>query len=239
MTTYIKDYYKYIRRDILDKVTKILASAKNGIPVALSRYNDGEVGIMFNQYFVAARGDQRGTIGLQTALLDAIKYEQKNYWKGFPCPVCMRKQRVQLDLQNMINYEYLYNTCAVVNTNRNLEKFSFGLQKALKHKQVVWVSGEGQDLSVLNFNIVRHIEFARKNSWELYEKIKGRCLSVARPNRVFLLSCGPTARVLVRNLFQLRPDCSFLDIGSTYDNLTRDVWHKCHLGALKDCTGCN
>ncbi len=223
----------------MDKVNKILENAKNGIPQALSRYNDGEVGIMFNKHFMAARGHQRGSIGLQTALLDAIKYEQENYWKGLPCPVCMRKQRGLLELQDMINYEYPYNTCAVVNTNRNLEKFSFGLQEALKHKQVVWVSGDDQDLSPLNFNVVEHIKFCRRNSWELYENIKGRCLSAARPHRVFLLSCGPTARVLARTLFQLRPDCSFLDIGSTYDNLTRDVWHKCHKGTLKKCEGCN
>jgi len=223
----------------LNKVTKILDNAEMGIPQALSRFNDGEVGIMFNKDFTAARGDQRGSLGLQIALIDAIKYEQENYWKGFPCPVCMRKQLSQLESKDLINYEYPYNTCAVVNTNRNLENFTFGLQEALRHKQIVWVSGDDQDLSPLSFNVVEHIKFYRKNSWDLYENIKGRCLSVARPNRVFLLSCGPTARVLARSLFQLRPDCSFLDIGSTYDNFTRNVWHSCHNGTLKKCSYCN
>ncbi len=128
---------------------------------------------------------------------------------------------------------------AVVNTNRNLETFSKGLQEALKGKQVVWVSGNDQDLSGLNFNVIEHITFNRKNTWNRYEMVLKQCIDIVRPHRVFLFSCGPTSRVLVKNLFQMRPDASFLEIGSTYEPTTRGISHKCHLGTLKSCHECN
>lgn len=223
----------------MDKVTKIIELAERGIPQALARFNDGEVGIIFNKEFVAARGDQKGTIELQIALRDAILYEQENYWKGYPCPVCMEKQHNQILDAGYYRSEYRYNTFAVVNTNRNLETFQEGLQQALKGKQIVWVSGSDQKLSLLRFDVIEHVIVSLKNAWKDYNITMRICEDLFRPHRVFLFSCGPLARVLVRNLFQMRQDCTFLDIGSTYDPFTRNVWHKCHLKTLKKCKGCN
>ena len=223
----------------MEKVTKILELAEQGIPQALARFNDGEVGIMFNKDFVAARGDQKGSIELQIALRDAICHEQENYWKGYPCPVCMKKQYYQIIDAGYYNTEYEYNTFAVVNTNRNLDCFQEGLQQALNGKQVIWVSGSDQKLIPLRFNIVEHVLVPLKNAWQEYNKTIQTCQEFFMPNRVFLFSCGPMARVLVKNLFQIRPDCTFLDIGSTYDSITRDIWHRCHLKTLKECKGCN
>lgn len=223
----------------MEKVKKILEMARNGTPQALARFNDGEVGIMFNKDFVAARGHQKGTIELQVALRDAINYRQANYWIGYPCPVCMEKQRHQVVNAGYYDPEYLYNTLAVVNTNRNWNDFSTGLVGALEGKEVIWVSGEDQNVNELGFNIVEHVKFNRKNSWNQYESILAICKGHVMPHRVFIFSCGPTARVLVKNLFEVYPKATFLDLGSTYDPYTRDVWHKCHKGTLKPCPGCN
>ena len=223
----------------MNRVDEILILAERGIPQALARFNDGEVGIMFNKDFTAARGDQKGSIELQVSLLDSIKHKQENYWKGYPCPICMKKQRDQLHEAGLINLEYQWNTMAVVNTNRNLKHFIKQLPIALKGKQVIWVSGEDQNISMLNFNFVAHIKLPLKNAWELFSFAMEQCLKKAESYRVFIFSCGPTARVLVKNLFQLRPDCTFLDLGSTFDPVTRNVWHKCHTGKLKECSGCN
>ena len=86
----------------MNRVDEILILAERGIPQALARFNDGEVGIMFNKDFTAARGDQKGSIELQVSLLDSIKHKQENYWKGYPCPICMKKQRDQLR-RNFLN----------------------------------------------------------------------------------------------------------------------------------------
>lgn len=224
-------------------VHKILENARNGIPQALARFNDGEVGILFNKDFTAARGDQKGSLELQVALLDSIKDERKNYWKGYPCPVCMKKQREQVEEAGLFSHNYEWNTLAVVNTNRNWKLFSHSLPEALKGKQVIWVSGDDQDLINLtnnfDFNIIEHVSFSRKNSWEHSASIMNACIRLSQPHRVFLFSCGPTARVMVKNLFMISPDATFLDIGSTYDPFTRNVWHKCHTGKLKECSGCN
>lgn len=223
----------------MNKVDKILNFAKRGIPQALARFNDGETGIIFNKNFVAARGDQKGSIELQVSLIDSIKHEQDRYWKGYPCPVCMKKWRDKLGSAGYINLNYEWNTLAVVNTNRNLRRFHTELPEVLKKKKVIWVSGDDQDLNKLDFDIVYHVDFSNKNSWNYYELIYDECIHICRPGMIFLFSCGPTARVLVKNLYQVRPDATFLDIGSTYDPFTRDVWHKCHTGKLKGCSGCN
>jgi hypothetical protein len=223
----------------LEKVREILYLAQNGIPQALARFNDGECGIILNKNFTAARGCQKGSIELQTALIDAIRYEQKNYWKGYPCTKCFPIMFNRIYECGYFQPWYFYNTKAVVNTNRNLMVFSEGLQSALRGKKVVWVSGEDQDLSKLDFDVVEHIKAPMKNSWGVYHELLKSCQYTARPGYVYLLSCGPVARVLVRTLFEMRPDCSFLDIGDTYCPETRGVYRKCHNGTLKKCERCN
>ena len=221
----------------MDKVNEILQFAKNGTPQALARFNDGECGIMLDKDFVAARGKQKGSIELQISLIDAIKHEQKNYWKGYPCTKCYPKLRQQC--AEYYNPDYEYNTLAVVNTNRNLQVFSEGLQNALKGKKVVWISGADQYTGELNFDIVNHIQVVNRDSWRHYGQLFSWCQRCAKPKFVFLFSLGPTARVLVKNLFEIRPDCSFLDIGDTYSPQTKGVYRKVHRGTLKKCEVCN
>ena len=56
---------------------------------------------------------------------------------------------------------------------------------------------------------------------------------------VVMITCGPMSRVLAKDWFSERPDLTVLDIGSTWDPYTRDVWHSCHNGTLPPCKGCN
>jgi hypothetical protein len=223
----------------VDKVYKILELAKNGVPQALMRANDGECGIIFDKNFTAARGCQRGSIELQIALIDTIRHEQKNYWKGYPCSICYPKLYKKIVEAGYFNPDYKYNTKAVVNTNRNLCTFSCGLQNALIGKKVIWVSGRDQRLEFIDFDITKHIKAPLKNSWVHYSDLLQQCLDSVMPHVVFLFSCGPVARVLVRSLFQMRPDATFLDIGDTYSPETRGILRKCHTGNLKDCEECN
>lgn len=223
----------------MEKITKILFNIRNGIPMALSRFNDGECGIIFNKDFTAARGCQKGSVELQVALIDAITHEQENYFKGYPCPVCYRKLWKPIKKKGYYNPDYKYNTMAVVNTNRNLDRFANELPVVLNGYQVVCVTGKDQDVSKLDIDVKKHITTPLKNSWVHYNDILQQCLDNVMPHRVFLFSTGPTSRVLVKNLFQMRPDASFLDIGDTFSPITRGVYRKCHTGELKECPGCN
>lgn len=221
----------------MKRIYEILMLAKNGIPQALSRFNDGEVSIMQNENAIAARGDQKGSVQLQASLIDAITFEKERYWKGYPCSVCFPK--LHEFTRQWFNSDYEYNTIAVVNTNRNWEIFRNGMEEACVGKKIIWVSGEDQDLSMLNYDIIEHVSIPNKNSWRFYQIVLNRCLELVKPGYVFFFSCGPLARVLVKDLFEARDDASYFDIGSTYDPFTRNVWHKCHLGTLKKCKECN
>lgn len=229
----------------MEKVHKILGQLKNGGPCALIRQNDGECRILKDYKATAARGNQPGSRGLQKALRDAILHEQKNYWKGYPCPECFPGLWQFVKESGYYNLGYKFNTMAVVNTNRNLKIFSEGLQEALKGRDVVLVSGEDQDYKELDFNVIKHIKAPLKNAWGKYNELFEECIEVILDNYwkkegvVFLFSLGPVARVLVKNLFESFSDYTYLDIGDTYSNITRNVWRKCHKGTLKKCRICN
>ena len=63
---------------------------------------------------------------------------------------------------------------------------------------------------------------------------------------IIMISSGPTARVLSKEFFEIDPTRTYIDIGSTFDPFTRNVWHNCHKGWLetgfnktKRCIKCN
>jgi len=225
--------------DYMQKVDEILDKLDGGVPVSLARFNDGEMsGIMSPAGTkTVARGDQKVGMDLKYRLLAALSHKQKNYYKGIPCPVCY--PRFHNEAKMLSNPDYKYLTYAVVNTNRNWEYFRDRLGPAIGDKRVIWVSGEDQNVDVLkNFdiNVSHHIKLPLKNAFGKYYEIKNDQFD---GGEVVLLSCGPLGRVLVWNWFSENPDTSFLEIGSTFDPYTRNVWHRCHLGTLPACEKCN
>lgn len=207
-------------------------------PFALARFNDGEVnGIMQpKNTYTAARGDQFIDEELQSKLYEAIIHEQKNYYKGIPCPVCFPELH---EHANSLVGDYRFKTYAVVQTNRNLQKVVTKLREVLKNKRIIWVSGEDQEHWKLNYvgiNVDDNIELPVQNAWKMYKQLRN--IRFAEGDVVFL-SCGPLAEVLVYEWFKNNPLATFIDIGSVFDPLTRNVWHRCHLGTLPKCRQCN
>lgn len=232
---------------IIDKIHKILKNLKEGVPQALARFNDGEIGIINNSNFVAARGCQKGSSSLQEALRAAIRHEQENYWVGIPCDKCATKSSYNTAIQ-LVRPDYEYLTKAVVNTNRNWKLVIEEMPKALEGKEVIWVSGSDQNLESLRektgIKVSKHLKLPKKDSWRQHSQCLEWLNSISgfsttgRP-RVVVLSCGPLSRVLSHQGFIAHPDTTFLDLGSTFDPYTRNVWHSCHRGTLNKCEGCN
>jgi len=222
----------------MEKVYEILDKLKRQEPVALARFNDGEMSAIMNPAgtVTVARGDQFVGLDLRHRLLAALTHEQENYYKGIPCKNCYPKFHQQAK-QLVGDYKYL--TYAVVNTNRNWQYFRDNLGDAIGDRRVIWVSGQDQNVNALkNFGIEvdKHIKLPTKNAFSRYEEIRDMRFI---KGDVVLLSCGPIGRVLVWNWFMENPQTNFLEIGSTFDPYTRDVWHRCHLGTLPKCEECN
>ena len=228
-----------------DHVNVLLNLLLEGEPFGFARFNDGEMMGIDKIGAKAARGDQVVNKSLHNALKEAIQHTQKNYFVGMPCSNCfphyarLAKQLVKQQKEYQLN--------AVAMTNRNWAKFVIEFPKAVKNRQIVWVSGDDQKLKFLidkmNLNIDAQYLYPSKDSWKYYNSSK---FTPVENDDIIMISLGPAARIYVREMFEKYPNKTFIDIGSTFDPFTRNIWHNCHKGWIekgfnntKRCKICN
>lgn len=223
----------------MEKINNILDCLRQDIPVSLARFNDGEAEAILSPGCTVARGDQKVPQTLSDALREAIQYEQDNYYVGLPCPDCATGKWYKR-LKDLVRPDYPYLTKAVVTTNRNWKKFIAEFPKAVKGKHVIWVGNPTHNIPNLkesvDLDVAEILNVPAKNAWSHYDSLINQEFE---DGTIVNLACGPMARVLVRQWFERWPNCSFLDTGSAFDPFTRNVWHRCHLGTLPSCKGCN
>ena len=246
----LKEYYnklKTIKYDsIADNQVGIILDMLNiNVSFGFARFNDGEMMGIDHVGAKVARGDQIVNESLHLALKEAIQYQQENYFVGMPCSSCFPKYSKLA--QKLVKQPKSYQLNAVAMTNRNWVKFVVDFPKVVGDKSIIWISGDDQNLDFLTktmgLNIEKHFLFPRKNSWKDYNQV--RDLNITTGD-IIIISLGPAARVYVREMFEKYPDKTFIDIGSTFDPFTRNVWHNCHKGWLekgfnntKSCKICN
>ncbi|MAG28210.1 hypothetical protein CMI47_22020 [Candidatus Pacearchaeota archaeon] len=222
---------------------------KDKIPFAITRVNDGEM-----SSFVRSQGQRFGrtqhtiiTQKLIDNLTEVLSHRQHNYWTGIVCHECFPDlYRIAKDIVG--DYEHV--TRAVVFTNRNWAKFVSEFGNLVSDRNIKWIGSEDQNLSMLEKiydieKIQTPIKLPQINAWELYDKLKDK-VDMFDEGDLVCLSCGPVSRVLIKDWFKQRPDITFMGVGSTFDPMTRNVWHACHRGWLrtgfnetKKCSGCN
>lgn len=223
-----------------------LENLKNNVQFGYARFNDGEMMGIADVGSVVARGDQYVDSSLSTALKEAIKHKQTNYYIGIPCPLCYPKHnKLAMELVG----EYKYTTGAVVTTNRNWKKFMDNFPTAVSNRRLVWIGGDDQNvdnLETIGLKIAKRGLLPRKDSWRYYEHVLKTFPKQLEKGDVVCISLGPTARVLVKEWFGEMPDITFIDIGSNLDPFTRNVSHACHRGweetgfnLAKRCEECN
>ena len=217
-------------------IDTLLTNLEQNVPFALARFNDGEMMGIISPGSVVARGDQIVNVELSQMLDNALQYQQENYWVGLPCSTCFPEYSDVAKRLVDTNYEYL--THAVVFTNRNWKRVIEEIPELMKDRTVYWISGHDQDISKLPFSIEKQHVVPVKDAWRVYPSMKALHNEFEQGATV-MLTCGPMSRVLTKDWFSERPDLTVLDVGSTWDPYTRDVWHRCHNGTLPACPGCN
>lgn len=217
-------------------IDTLLTNLEQNVPFALARFNDGEMMGIISPGSVVARGDQIVNIELSQMLHNALQYQQENYWVGLPCSTCFPEYSDVA--KRLVDTDYEYLTHAVVFTNRNWKRVVAEVPELMKDRTIYWVSGHDQDISKLTFTITEQHIVPAVNAWKVYQSIKDLVYKFEK-NSIVMISCGPMSRVLTKDWFSLRPDLTVLDIGSTWDPFTRDVWHNCHKGTLAPCPECN
>ena len=225
-----------------ESVELILDLLKKREPFAYARFNDGEMIGIDKIGAVAARGDQPVNKSLHQKLIEGIQHVQKNYYVGLPCPDCFPKYAKLA--RELVKQPKEFQLNAVVMTNRNWAKFINEFPETVKGRKIVWISGADQNLDVLKnvmgLNIVKHIKHPAKDTWTFYNHIRHEYSEYTHENPDFdivLVSSGPTARVFCKEYFEVDSSRTYIDIGSTFDPFTRNVWHNCHKGWIE--TGFN
>lgn len=223
----------------MDAIYKILNKIERAEPISLARFNDGEMKAIIKPsgVYTVARGDQHVNNDLRQHLIDALVYEQENYYKGIPCSLCF--PNLYREAKGFVRNYYPYLTKAVVNTNRNLTLVYQKIGKLLKDRRVIWIGGSEHDtgkLEQLGVFVYTHIRIPMKDAWDKYNELKNMTFE---KDDVVLLSCGPLASVLACEFFQTNPQTTFLDVGSAFEPYTRNIWHRCHTKELPKCSECN
>ena len=238
----LKDY----RND--KSVDMILDKIRKNDNFAFARFNDGEMMGVDKIGSTVARGDQQVNKSLHEALIKSLKHKQKNYIVGIPCSVCFPKYYHLA--KNLVNQDKSQVIRAVALTNRNWAKFIVKFPEVAEDKKILWISGDDQKLDFLRnnmgLNIVGHLKYQAKDSWAEYGKLLEDYKKIDEKYfDTVMVSLGPTARIFVQQMFAQNNKKTYIDIGSTYDPFTRNVWHKCHLGwengfnVQKNCIECN
>ena len=217
-------------------IDTLLSNLKQNIPFALARFNDGEMMGIASPGCVVARGDQVVNSELSLLLTDALQYQQKDYWVGLPCSTCFPEYSAIAN--HLVDLDYKHLTHAVVLTNRNWEQVVAEVPELIKDRTIYWVSGHDQDTHKLSFPIKKQYDVPVQDAWRVYPSMKTLHTEFDY-GAIVMITCGPMSRVLTKDWFSERPDLTVLDLGSTWDPYTRDVWHSCHNGTLLACPGCN
>ena len=211
----------------MDKYNTLINNLKNKEPFALGRFNDGEMLGIWQAGQVVARGDQLVSVELRDKLTQALVHMQHQYWVGLPCSKCFPEHSNLA--KSLVHPQYPYQTHAVVFTNRNWKKFVDEFPNHINDRNVYWVGGDDQDVTKLPFTVTEQYKVPKRDAWSEYENTLSLVDGFAQDS-IVLVTCGPMARVLVKEWYEKRPDLTIIDIGSTFDPFTRNVWHNCHKG---------
>lgn len=250
-----KEYYDKLKtlqfEEADSQVDLILQLFKTRIPFTYARFNDGEMMGIDKVGAVAARGDQPVNESLHKKLIEGIEHVQENYYVGLPCLECYPHYAKLA--RELVKQPEKYRLSPVVMTNRNWGRFVTEFPKVVNEQKILWISGADQNLDFLEnemgLNIIKHLKFPVKDSWTHYDAVKAMHVDAIEENPdvdIIMISLGPTARVFCKEMFELDNTKTYIDIGSTFDPFTRNVWHNCHKGWLetgfnltKRCKICN
>lgn len=219
---------------------KFLNYLSNNEPFMFGKWNDGEIGGIDKVGFVAARGDQVVGKELHDKLIWGISQKVDNYYIGIPCSVCYPEYH-NLSLK-YVDKSSEFVCLATALTNKAWKPFVSLFPDCIKGKRFHWICGDDQDISI--FETVLDIELTscrmvpKRNGWSKYNEIS-KAINDFQDGDIIGLSCGPVSRVLAAEWFLQNKTLTCLDLGSTFDPFSRNVWHRCHLGTLPLCNECN
>ncbi len=211
---------------------KFQEMVKNHKPFAISRNNDGEMTILFNE-FIDLRGKLNGEFvydpntpshkAYRKKLMESAQHKADNYYVGIACRCCVGDDRHE-KLKKMTGLDDDHLTWGNIFVNSNYHLYMERIVPFFKDYNVVMV--------VNNKAIVNHLPFVTKivktfyvgtNAWmsdyKLIDEMKKYIEDEKIENHMFLFAAGPFSNILIFECFKSSSNNTYLDIGSTLDSI--------------------
>lgn len=209
-----------------------LKKIQNKEPFALSRNNDGEM-IILNNQFIDLRHKCNGEFIydpnnplhaiFRERLLNSATHKGDNYYVGIACRCCVGDDKHEV-LKKLIGQDEDHLTWGNIFVNGNYQRYVFEVLPYFALYEIVMVVNHKANFDNLPFKnkIIERVNVGT-NAWiddvHEIEFMKQMLNEKNYKNKLFLFAAGPFSNILIHELYKVEPNNTYLDIGSTLDNM--------------------
>lgn len=200
-------------------------------PFAISRNNDGEMIILFNEFidlikklngeFIYDPKQQQHAF-FREKLLESAQYKAENYYVGIACRCCVGDDKHE-KLKALVGQDEDHLTWGNIFVNSNYPLYIQHILPQYNNYNVVMVVNNKATTNFLPFSnkIVKTFHVGT-NAWmsdySLVDEMKKYIETNKIENHMFLFAAGPFSNILILECYKSSPNNTYLDIGSTLDS---------------------
>ena len=218
-------------KDFKEDFKKFETKIKNHEPFAISRNNDGEMIILFNE-FIDLRKKLNGEFiydpkqeqhaFYREKLMESAQHKADNYYVGIACRCCVGNEKHErLKALTGLDDEHL--TWGNIFVNGNYPLYVERIIPLFSEYNVVMVVNEKaitydlpfRDKIVKTFTVCTN---AWMENYGLVDEMKTYIDENNIENHLFLFCAGPFTNILILECFKTSPHNTYLDTGSTLDD---------------------
>lgn len=211
-------------KEFKNEFNLILNKLKSDENFSLSRFGDGELAIIKNNFIDFSKKyngehifEPKKHEKYHILMKESLKYKSENYFVGISCKCCIGELDYnyykKISNQNESNL-----TFATIFVNSNYKLFVDQFIPELKNKKIVLISHEKSDISKLPFKIEKHFKIGANawiNNFDMISEIAHYSKTVN--NKVFLFAAGTFSNIAIYECHKNSKDNTYIDIGSTLD----------------------
>ena len=218
------------RKNFKDDFAKFYEMIKNHQPFAISRNNDGEMIILFNE-FIDIRNKCNGEFiydpkqeqhkFFREKLLESAQYKASNYYIGIACRCCVGNERHER-LKKLTGQDEEHLTWGNIFVNSNYPLYVQKIIPLFNEYDVVMIINNKAVTYNLPFKdkIVKTFTVGT-NAWMQDYKLVDEMKKYIEDNKIekhmFLVCAGPFSNILIHECFKSSSNNTYLDTGSTFD----------------------
>lgn len=217
-------------RDFNNELIHFLEKIKKREHFSLSRWGDGELMILENQ-FIDLRNVKNGEFCYDPSekkyeksrdlLNRAYTYRDSGYYVGIACRCCVGYEKFKYMIEKSGQPDENL-TWANIFVNANYNKFLELYIPEFSNKKIIMVVNDKANTDLLTFNVEKTF-YVGTDAWfenlNIIDKLKKVIEEENVTDTIFLISAGPLADILAHQLWDFSKRNTYIDIGSVFDTL--------------------